>query len=87
MLALLFAVALIALTVLVLLLAGVVAAIVTFVVLLNAFAILLGIRSRSLHEVEAKRRARWRPSSFRVPPEVSSEPDDEPSHPLTIHRR
>jgi hypothetical protein len=87
MLALLFAVALIALTVLALALAGVVAAIVTCVVLLNAFAILVGIRSRSLNEVKLKRRERWRPSSFRLPPEVASEPDDETSHSLTIHRR
>lgn len=87
MLALLFAVALVALTVLALLLAGVVVAVVTCVVLLNAFAVLVGIRSRSLHEVKLERRERWRPSSFRLPPEVTSEPDDEPSHTLTIHRR
>ncbi len=87
MLALLFAVALIALTVVALLLAGVVAAIVTGVVLVNAFAAILGVRSRELHEVHRTRRERWRPSSFRLPPEVTDEPDDEHAQSLTIHRR
>jgi hypothetical protein len=87
MLALLFAVALIALTVVALLLAGVVAAIVTGVVLLNAFAGILGMRSRELHEVHRTRRERWRPSSFRLPPEVTDEPDDEHAPALTIRRR
>ena len=87
MLALLFAVALIGLTLLALALAGVVAAIATGVVLLNASATLLGMRSRAMQELDAARRERWRPSSFRAPPEPAQEPLDERAHTLTIHRR
>jgi hypothetical protein len=87
MLALLFAVALIALTVLALALAGVVAAIVTGVALVNAFAALLGMRSRALHDCRVGPRERWRPKSFRLPPEVTQEPDEEHASSLTIHRR
>ena len=87
MLALLFAVVLIALTIVALLVVGVIAAIVTGVVLVNVFAAILGIRSRDLHEVHRRRRERWRPSSFRMPPEVTDEPDDEHAKSLTIHRR
>jgi hypothetical protein len=87
MLALLFAVALIGLTLLALALAGVAVAIATGVVLLNASATLLGMRSRALHQVDAARRERWRPSSFRPPPEPTQEPLDEREHTLTIHRR
>ncbi|HEX3433022.1 MAG TPA: hypothetical protein VHT25_03070 [Solirubrobacteraceae bacterium] len=87
MLALLFAVALIALTVLALALAGVVAAIVTGVALVNVFAALLGMRSRSLHDCRAKPRDRWRPKSFRMPPELTQEPDEEHARSLTVHRR
>jgi hypothetical protein len=87
MLALLFAVALIGLTLLALALAGVLAAIATGVVLLNTLATLLGMRSRALHEVKAARREHWRPSSFRTPPEPTQAPLDERAHTLTIHRR
>jgi 4-hydroxybenzoate polyprenyltransferase len=87
MLALLFAVALIGLTLLALALAGVVAAIATGVVLLNAAATLLCRRSRALRERDAARRERWRPSSFRAPPEPTLEPLDERAHTLTVHRR
>jgi hypothetical protein len=87
MLALLFAVALIALTVAALLLAGAVAAIVTGIALLNVFATILGVRSHELHELHRRHRERWRPSSFRLPPEVTAEPDDEHAPSLTIHRR
>ncbi len=86
MLALLFAVALIALTVLALALAGVVAAVLTGIALVNVFAAILGIRTRALHE-GAARRERWRPSSFRQPPEPTREPDEDRSQSLTIHRR
>ena len=85
MLALLLAVALIALTALVLLLAGVVAAIVTGIVLLNVFAVLLGLRSRGAR-TPAVALERWRPSSFRrlpEPPLVAEEDADE----LTVRRR
>jgi hypothetical protein len=87
MLALLFAVALIALTVLALALAGVVAAIVTGVGLVNVFAALLGMRSRALHDRRATRRERWRPKSFRLPPELTQEPDEEHARSLTVRRR
>jgi hypothetical protein len=79
--------ALIALTVAALLLAGVVAAIVTGVVLVNVFATILCVRSRALRSSGSTRRERWRPSSFRLPPEVTDEPDEEDAQSLTIHRR
>ena len=85
MLALLLAVALIALTILALLLAGVVAAIVTGVGLVNAFAVLLGLRSRG-GRAPAVAPERWRPSSFRRPPEPPL-PAEEHADELTIHRR
>jgi hypothetical protein len=85
MLALLLAVALIALTILALLLAGVVAAIATGIGLLNVFAVLLGLRSRGARTPPVTSE-RWRPSSFRRPPELPV-PDEDPSHELTVHRR
>jgi hypothetical protein len=87
MLVALGALALIVLTVAALLLAGAVAAIVTGVVLVNVFATILCVRYRAVRHVNSARRDRWRPSSFRLPPEVTREPDDEPAHSLTIHRR
>lgn len=83
MLALLLAVALIALTVLALLLAGVVAAIVTGVVLLNALAVVLGLRSRGARTAIPPER--WRPSSFRRPPEPPL-PAEQDADELTAHR-
>lgn len=85
MLALLLAVALIALTVVALLLAGVVAAIVTGIALLNVFAVLLGLRWRDARRAAAGSE-RWRPSSFRRPPEPPL-PTDEGVDELTVHRR
>jgi hypothetical protein len=85
MLALLLAVALIALTILALLLAGVVAAIFTGIGLLNVFAVLLGLRSRGAR-TPAVAPERWRPSSFRRPPELPV-PEEDPAHELTVHRR
>jgi hypothetical protein len=85
MLALLLAVALIGLTILALLLAGVVAAIVTGIALLNVFAVLLGLRSRGAR-APAVGPERWRPSSFRRPPELPV-PDEDPAQELTVHRR
>ena len=85
MLALLLAVALIALTVLALLLAGVIAAIVTGIALLNVFAVLLGLRSRGAR-TPAVAPERWRPSSFRRPPEALL-PAEEASDELTVRRR
>ena len=87
MLAPLLAVALIALTVLALLLAGVVAAVATGIVLLNVFATIVCSRSRALRRVHAAQAERWRPSSFRLPPEPLDELEDDPAHSLTIHRR
>ncbi|HEX3909618.1 MAG TPA: hypothetical protein VHW67_02805 [Solirubrobacteraceae bacterium] len=86
MLALLLAVALIALTIVALLLGGVIVAIVTGIALLNVFAVVLGLRSRrdrsSPHPPE-----RWRPSAFRRLPQPPLEDDEESSHELTVHRR
>jgi hypothetical protein len=87
MLVLVGALVLIALTVVALLLAGVVAAIVTGVALVNVFATILCVRSRALHHAGSRPRERWRPSSFRLPPEVADEPDEEHAQSLTIHRR
>lgn len=87
MLAALLAVALIALTVFALLLAGAIAAVVTGIVLLNVFATIVCSRSRALHRVRAAQAERWRPSSFRLPPEPLDELDDDPARSLTIHRR
>ena len=64
MLVLLFAVAVVALTLLALLLAGVVVAIVTGIALLNVFVLILGLRARRPH-AEIAKSERWRPSSFR----------------------
>jgi hypothetical protein len=83
MLALLFAIALIALTLFVVFVAGVVIAVVTGLALLNVFAVILGVtvrRRRSRPSTET-----WRPSSF-PPPEPADEPEERlPS--LTIHRQ
>jgi hypothetical protein len=86
MLAPLVAVALIAVTVLALLLAGVVAAVTTGIVLLNVIATVVCSRSRSLRKMHAAHAERWRPSSFRSPPQPPGEPDEEPAPLLTIHR-
>jgi hypothetical protein len=86
MLAALLAVALIALTVLAVLLAGAVAAAVTAIVLLNVFATIVCSRSRALRRLHAAQADGWRPSSFRLPPEPTDEPDEDPAHSLTIHR-
>jgi hypothetical protein len=85
MLALLLAVALIALIVVALLLGGVVAAIVTGIVLLNVFAVLLRLRAPSDRSPAAEPE-RWRPSSFRRPPELPL-PDEEGADELTVRRR
>ncbi len=89
MLALLLAIALIALTVLALLLAGIVAAIVTGVGLLNVFALVIGLRSRRCRPGPSTPE-RWRPKSFRRPPAPPLEPEAEEqlhSRSLTVHRR
>jgi hypothetical protein len=85
MLALLLAAALIALTVLALLLGGVVAAIVTGIVLLNVFAVLLRLRAPSPRP-SAATPERWRPSAFRRPPELPL-PAEEDADELTVRRR
>ena len=86
MLAALLAVALIALAVLALLLAGAVAAAVTAIVLLNVLATIVCNRSRALRRLHAARADGWRPSSFRLPPEPTDEPDEHLADSLTIHR-
>ena len=89
MLAPLLAVALIALTVLALLLFGVVAAIATGVGLLNAMALLIGLRHQRRLPAPSPP-DRWRPMSFRRPPELPLEPEAEEhlhAHSLTVHRR
>jgi hypothetical protein len=91
MLAALLAVALIALTVLALLLAGAVAATVSAIVLVNVFVTVLCSRVRALRNVRAAHAERWQPSSFRLPPEPARGLDEgrepSPSPSLTIHRR
>jgi hypothetical protein len=89
MLALLLAIALVALTVLALLLAGAIAAIVTGVGLLNLFALVIGVRSRRYQPAPGMPE-RWRPKSFRRPPAPPLEPEAEEqlhSQSLTVHRR
>jgi hypothetical protein len=89
MLALLLAIALIALTILALLLAGVVAAIVTGIGLLNLFALVIGVRSQRYRPGPGTPE-RWRPKSFRRPPAPPLEPEAEEhlhSRSLTVHRR
>jgi polyferredoxin len=89
MLALLLAIALVALTVLALLLAGVVAAIVTGVGLLNVLALIIGLRSRRCRPTMSSPE-RWRPKSFRRPPAPPLEPEAEEhlhARSLTVHRR
>jgi hypothetical protein len=89
MLALLLAIALVALTVLALLLAGVVAAIVTGIGLLNLFALVIGTRSRRYRPASGMSE-RWRPKAFRRPPAAPLDPEAEEdlqSHSLTVYRR
>jgi hypothetical protein len=83
----LLAVLLIVLTVLALLLAGAVAAVVTGIALLNVLATIVCARSRALRRVHTVRAESWRPSAFRLPPEPTDEREDDPAHSLTIHRR
>jgi hypothetical protein len=91
MLVLLLAVALVVLTVLALTFLGVAAAVVTGIVVLNLCVLLIGLRSRrprpAAHPPE-----RWRPRSFRRPPQAPLDPEAEEqleshSHSLTVHRR
>lgn len=88
MLALLLAIALVALTVLALLLTGVVAAVVTGVGLLNLFALLIGTRSRR-YRAGPGTPERWRPKSFRrLPAPLDPEAEEQlQSRSLTVHRR
>lgn len=86
MLALLMAIAVIALTILALLLAGVVLAVVTGIVLLNLFAMFLGLRARSSYEqTELPVPERWRPTAFRSPPAPPLESEHVPQ--LRVYRR
>lgn len=90
MLVLLFAASVIALTLLALLLAGALIAITTGIALLNVFVVILGLRVHPPPHVEEHAPARWRPSSFRPPPQPNKESEEESEQPgpqLTIHRR
>ena len=84
MLALLLAVALIGLTALALQLAGAAIAIVTGVLVLNACLLVLLSRRRPRREPVVVHE-RWRPSSFKRPPEPSAETELEPT--LKIRRQ
>jgi len=89
MVVLLFVVALIALTIVALILAGVVVSIATGLTLINVLAMVIGLRRRrdddDEQEEEGPQAERWRPSSFRAPPQPPYESDEHP--PLTIYRR
>jgi hypothetical protein len=90
MLVLLFGVSVIALTLLALLLAGALIAIATGIALLNVFAVIVGLRVHGPPYAEERAPARWRPSSFRRPPEPDEQRGGEPERlatRLTIHRR
>ncbi len=87
MLALLLAVALIGLTVLALLLAGALISIVTGVLVLNACLLVLASRRSPARPGDGGAGdppERWRPSSFRRPPEPPTESDPAPT--LRAHR-
>ena len=89
MLALLLAVALVALTILALLLLGVAAAVITGILLLNAFVLLIGVRSPRQRPTPSTS-GRWRPRAFRHPPQPPLDPESEEqlrSGSLTAHRR
>jgi hypothetical protein len=78
MVALLLAAALVGLTVLALLLAGALVAAAVAVAMLNVGLVALGARLRHLTEARAHRSERWRPSAFRLPPELPLESEDAP---------
>jgi small-conductance mechanosensitive channel len=84
MVALLLAAALVGMTVLALLLAGALVAAVVAVAMLNLGLVALGARLRRLTEARARRVERWRPSAFRLPPELPLESEDTPH--VRIHR-
>jgi hypothetical protein len=90
MLVLLFAISVIALTLLALLLAGALIAIATGIALLNVFAVIVGLRLHGPPYAEEHAPARWRPSSFRRPPKPDEQSDEQSERlatRLTIHRR
>ncbi len=76
MVALLLAAALVGLTVLALLLAGALVAAVVALAMLNVWLVALGARLRRVNEARARRVERWRPSAFRLPPELPLESED-----------
>lgn len=89
MLALLLAVALIGLTVLALLLAGILVAVAAAIAVLNLSFVALGLRARRASDGETVAREqspdeRWRPTAFRLPPEPPVDSPDAPR--LTIRR-
>jgi hypothetical protein len=87
MLALLFALAVVALTLFVFAVAGVVVGVVTGLAVLNVSVVILGvIVNRRRKRPEPAEHETWRPSSFRSPPEPPYE-SEESSPALTIHRR
>jgi hypothetical protein len=87
MLALLFALAMVALTLFVFAVAGVMVGVATGLVLLNVSVVILGlIVNHRRSPPEPAQPETWRPASFRLPPEPPYE-SEERSPSLTIHRQ
>ncbi len=88
MLALLLALALVGLTVLALLLAGVIVAVVTGILVANACLVVLVLRRSPARAAHGAREPpeRWRPSSFTRPPNAPADPEAEPAATLTVRR-
>ncbi len=87
----LLAAAMIALTILALLFAGVVAGAITGIVMLNVLVLAIGLRSHRARPIP-RPGERWRPKSFRRPPQPPLDPEaeeelDSKSQSLTVHRR
>jgi hypothetical protein len=94
MVALLVALAFVAVTLFVLVVAGVLMAVVTAIAALNIFVVILGLISGRTPTARPSPPKPWQPSSFRLPPEppteTPAEPADESEHPapsITVHRR
>jgi hypothetical protein len=87
MFALMLALALIGVTVLALLLAGALAAIATGILALNACLLVVALHRRAVKPQASEPRERWRPSSFRRPPEPPGEREEPERGPqLRVHR-
>jgi hypothetical protein len=86
MLALLFAIALIALTLFVLTVAGALFAVLSWIALVNVYVVILGRAWDRRRRVAPLPPEPWQPSSFRRPPEPSYESEEQPA-PLIIYRQ